>query len=137
MFTPASCIWNLHTRTKDHAGLLMSNPGFLNPNQYENYPFSSPFATVHSHNQRLQNINVLARIFQLLVLGEFFRKIVGAEADNARASWSGGLELKSRTGQILQALQTVRHRFDIYTSSCVALVLWRGDGSANSSRIPA
>jgi len=27
------------------------------------------------------------------------------------------------------ALQTVRHRFNIYAGSCVALVLWRGDGN--------
>jgi len=26
------------------------------------------------------------------------------------------------------ALQTVRHRFNIYASKCVALALWRGDG---------
>jgi len=26
------------------------------------------------------------------------------------------------------ALQTVCHRFNIYTSSCVALALWRGTG---------
>jgi len=25
-------------------------------------------------------------------------------------------------------LQTVRHRFNIYASSCVALALWRGNG---------
>jgi len=25
-------------------------------------------------------------------------------------------------------LQTVRHRFNIYASSCVVLALWRGDG---------
>jgi len=26
------------------------------------------------------------------------------------------------------ALETVRHRFNIYAGSCVALALWRGDG---------
>jgi len=26
------------------------------------------------------------------------------------------------------ALQTVRHSFNIYASSCAALALWRGDG---------
>jgi len=26
------------------------------------------------------------------------------------------------------ALQTVRHRFNIYAGSCVALALWHGDG---------
>jgi len=25
-------------------------------------------------------------------------------------------------------LQTVHHRFNIYTGSCVTLALWRGDG---------
>jgi len=39
-----------------------------------------------------------------------------------REVWSSNLELaKSYT-----ALQTVRHRFNIYASSCVALALWRG-----------
>jgi len=43
------------------------------------------------------------------------------------ASYEGGLEFKSQTGQIYTALQTIRHRFNVYESSCVALVLWRGD----------
>jgi len=42
---------------------------------------------------------------------------------NARASCAGSLEFKSRTGQSYIALQTVRHRFNIYASSCVALAL--------------
>jgi len=39
------------------------------------------------------------------------------------ASYAGGLEFKSRTGQIFTALQTVRHPFDIYADSCVSLAL--------------
>jgi len=31
-------------------------------------------------------------------------------------------------GQISTALQIVRHRFNTYASSCVALALWRRDG---------
>jgi len=34
----------------------------------------------------------------------------------------------ARLAKFKTALQTVRHRFNIYTSSCVALALWRGDG---------
>jgi len=36
----------------------------------------------------------------------------------------------SNTGPVepYTALQTVRHRFSIYVSSCVSLALWRGDG---------
>jgi len=32
-------------------------------------------------------------------------------------------------------LQTVRHRFNIYASSCVALALWHGDGQRNTASI--
>jgi len=31
-------------------------------------------------------------------------------------------------GNFVATLQTIRHRFNIYASSCVASVLWRGDG---------
>jgi len=48
---------------------------------------------------------------------------------NARASYAGGREFVSqRSTKSYTALQRVRHRFNIYASSCVALVLWRGDG---------
>jgi len=48
---------------------------------------------------------------------------VDGRAVNAHASCAGSLEFKSYT-----ALQTVRHCFDIYAGSCVALALLRGDG---------
>jgi len=47
---------------------------------------------------------------------------------NALVSCAEELEFKSRTGQILHRLQTVRYRFNIYANSCVALALWRGVG---------
>jgi len=37
-------------------------------------------------------------------------------------------DLNSRPAKPYIALQTVRHRFNIYASSCVVLALWRGDG---------
>jgi len=43
---------------------------------------------------------------------------------NARASYAAGRELESqRPAKSYIALQTVRHRFNIYASSCVALAL--------------
>jgi len=41
-----------------------------------------------------------------------------------RKVWS----LNPGSAKSYTALQTVRHRFNIYASSCVALALWRGDG---------
>jgi len=51
---------------------------------------------------------------------------------NARASCGGELEFKTLTAKSYTALQTVRHCFNIFASSCVA---WRYDadmGTTNS-----
>jgi len=37
-------------------------------------------------------------------------------------------EVESSTANTYTALQTVRHHFNIYKSSCVALALWQGVG---------
>jgi len=48
---------------------------------------------------------------------------------NARASCAGGREFESQWPvKPYTALQTVRHRFNIYVSRYVALAPWRGDG---------
>jgi len=45
------------------------------------------------------------------------------------ASCEGGRKFESqRPAKSYTALQTVRHRFNIYGGSCVALAQWRGDG---------
>jgi len=50
------------------------------------------------------------------------------------ASCAGGREFESqRPAKSDAALQTIRHRFNIYASSCVALALWRGDGLDETS----
>jgi len=44
-------------------------------------------------------------------------------------SYAGSREFVSqRPAKSYTALQTVRHRFNIYRSSCVALALWCRDG---------
>jgi len=55
------------------------------------------------------------------------------EGVNERASCAGGREFVSqRSAKSYTALQTVRHRFNIYVGSCVALALLRENGHANS-----
>jgi len=57
-----------------------------------------------------------------------------ARTVNARASCAEGLELKSRigqtsrTGQILHSVANGSPPLQHLRKSCVALVLWRGDG---------
>jgi len=49
--------------------------------------------------------------------------------NGACASWAGGREFEfQRPAKSYTALQTVRHRFNIYAGSFVALTLWRRDG---------
>jgi len=56
-------------------------------------------------------------------------KIIVWPNDNARASCAEGQEFVSqRPAKSYTALQTVRHRFNIYASGCVTMALWRGDG---------
>jgi len=53
---------------------------------------------------------------------------------NARASCAGGRKFVSqRPDKSYTDFQTVRHRFNIYAGSSVALALWRGDGSLQAS----
>jgi len=48
---------------------------------------------------------------------------------NERASCAGVREFESHwPTKSYTALQTVRHCFNIYAGSCVALTLWRGNG---------
>jgi len=44
---------------------------------------------------------------------------------NARASCAGGPEFESRPTKSYTALQTVRHRFNIYASSCCLAAMTR------------
>jgi len=59
---------------------------------------------------------------------ENWRKSYSSWTIDARALCAWGLKFKSRPAKSYTALQTVRHRSNIYASSCVASAQWRGDG---------
>jgi len=59
----------------------------------------------------------------MLDLKVLFYRLDGRR-DNTHASYAKVWSLSSGTVKFYTALQTVRHRLNIYTSSCAALALW-------------
>jgi len=60
--------------------------------------------------------------YEVRKLVHLFNRLDG-RTGNAHAWCAGGMELNLEPTKSYTALQTVRHRFNIYASSCVALAL--------------
>jgi len=75
----------------------------------------------------IKTLALLARSKQINKINKLLFK--HGRTVNVRASCAGGREFVSqRPDKSYTALQTVRHRFNIYAGSCATFALWRVDG---------